>query len=55
MCKGCEVINKTHLNFGTGCLQFFIETQHKVEKIYNIQIGLVFILWNGLLFILSIK
>ena len=51
-----QVINKTHLKF--GCLQFLLKCKNtKIQEIKNSVtsiVGLVFILWNGLLFIQSI-
>ena len=52
-----QVINKTHLKF--GCLQFLLKCNNtKVQEIKNsvtFIVGLVLILWNGLLFVQSIQ
>ena len=52
-----QVINKTHLKF--GCLQFLLKCNNtKVQEIKNsvtFIVSLVFILWNGLLFVQSIE
>ena len=51
-CKDCEVINIRHSKF--GCLQFLLKRNNvKVLKKNSTTfiVGLVLILWNGLLFI----